>query len=239
MQSTPTENCAGLFRQYVDEADATFLSNQNVVDFLNIGWQEMMTIGAEIDSNAGGWTQTENYINVQAVSLDLATVAPAIGNQIMGAAPTAARLYRLMRISRCEAVAPFGVRWYLIPCNSLVVLRNDVNRFMLRGTELLFNGTVDNIKIEYIGTTLGAPFTLANIATGGGVYIDEISCWFWDLIVLLACKHYMIKDFAGNPILVSQLDIRTKELKEYLSTGRSFAAEQQVIPADEQTYVGY
>lgn len=238
MQSTPTDNCAGLFRQYVDEADATFLSDQNVVDFLNLGWQELMTLSAELDSNAAGWTKTENYININADSLDLSNVIPAVGNTIMGGAPAADRLYRLMRVSRCEATAPNAVRFYLIPSRSLVVMRNDVNRFMLHGTQLLFNTIVDHIKVEYIGHA-GSPFTIGNIVAGAGVYIDEISCWFWDLIVLLACKHYMIKDFAGNPILVKQMDARTRELKDYLSTGRSFAADSNVIPADEATYVGY
>ena len=49
----------------------------------------------------------------------------------------------------------------------------------------------------------------------------------------------MIKDFATNPVLVGQMEMRVKALNEYLSTGRSFSANNGVIGTDELTYLGY
>lgn len=233
-----TYEVAELFKQYVDDADATFMSNDDAVMFLNQGYREFYSMVAENDSNF--YVARAVYVNVNSKTLNLATVAATlpIGAFIAGAGVTATtkRLYRLMRVSACETNG--DVRYYLNPCRSLVELRNDTNRYMLRGNELLFSEVRDNALLEYVGIE-DSKFTLANISTSaGGIFIDDL-VQFHDLISLLACKHYMIKDFASNNVLVEQLQIRMRAIQEYLSTGRSFSAQNMVIATDELTYLGY
>jgi len=232
-----TYEVAQLFKQYVDDADVTFMSDADAVLFLNRGYDEFFSQVAENDSNF--YVADAFYLNVNAKEIDLAVIpatTPA-GSLIMGpnVATTDKRLYRLMRVSQAEQTGQ--VRYYLQPCRSLVEMRNDVNRYMLRGNKLLFSDTMNHILLEYVAK-FDNLFDTVNITLAGAAFIDDL-VQFHDLIALLACKHYMIKDFATNPVLVGQLEMRTKALNEYLSTGRSFSANNGVIGTDELTYLGY
>ena len=80
--------------------------------------------------------------------------------------------------------------------------------------------------------------SIGNVISDAGSFIDDL-VMFHDLIALLACKHYMIKDFATNPVLIGQMEMRIKALNEYLSTGRNFSGNNGVIGSDELTYLGY
>lgn len=229
-----TAEIAELFNQYVDDADQTFMDDATRANFLNIAYREMAYKICEADSNI--YTRSENYVNINGDTLSLSATPIPVGNKIMGATPDEFRLYRLMRVSRSEANG--DVRYYLQSSNSLVEMRNDVNRYMLRGTDLLFSETQDNILVEYVGFNT-APFTTGNIAAGAGAFLDEIAAYFGDLIALLACKHYQIKDFAANPVLMAQLADRKRELEGYLMTGKNWNATNNVVGTDELTYLGY
>lgn len=227
-----TEQVAELFQQYVDDADQTFMDDATKVNFLNLAYREIAYKICEADSNI--FAQSEVYVNISDDELDLATTFT--GNKIMGSNLDAVRLYRLMRVSRSETNG--DPRYYLQSSNSLVEMRNDVNRYMLRGTKLLFSEQQDNVLLEYVGFQ-ESPFTVGNTAAGAGVFIDDIAAYFGDLIALLACKHYQIKDFAANPVLVSQLNQRQNDLESYLMTGKNWNASNNVVATDELTYLGY
>jgi len=229
-----TDQVAELFTQYVDDSDQTFMDDATKVNFLNIAYRELAYKICEADSNI--FTQAQVYININDDELDLAAVPIPVGNKIMGANPDTFRLYRLMRVSRCETNG--DPRYYLYAARSVVELRNDVNRYMLRGSKLLFSEQADNVLIEYVGFDQ-SPFNAVNIVAGGGAFLDEVTEYFGDLIALLACKHYQIKDFAANPILMNQLSQRQQEMEAYLMTGKQFAASSQVIGTDELDYLGY
>ena len=227
-----TDAISQLFIQYVDDADQTFMDDATKVSFLNLAYRELAYKISESDSNL--YARSETYININDDELDLATTFT--GNKIMGATPDTFRLYRLMRVSRCETNG--DVRYYLQPSNSLPEMRNDVNRYMLRGTKLLFSEQADNVLVEYVGFEEN-PFTVGNTATGAGIFLDEISAYFGDLLALIACKHYQIKDFAANPILMGQLQSRLQELDSYLMAGRNWGGSNNVVGADELTFLGY
>ena len=227
-----TDAISQLFIQYVDDADQTFMDDATKVSFLNLAYRELAYRISESDSNL--YAQSQTYININDDELDLATTV--LGNKIMGSNLDAERLYRLMRVSRCETNG--DVRFYLQPSNSLPEMRNDVNRYMLRGTKLLFSEQADNILVEYVGF-LENPFTIGNTATGAGVFLDEVAAFFGDLLALIACKHYQIKDFAANPILMGQLQSRLQELDSYLMAGRNWGGSNNVVGSDELTYLGY
>jgi hypothetical protein len=227
-----TDAIAELFTQYVDDSDQTFMDDATKVNFLNIAYRELAYQICEADSNI--YAQQETYININDDELDLATTV--LGNKIMGPNLDTTRLYRLMRVSRSETNG--DVRYYLQSCNSIVEVRNDVNRYMLKGTKLLFSEQQDNILVEYVGF-LTDPFTVGNIISGAGVFLDDVCSYFGDLIALLAAKHYQIKDFAQNPILMGQLNTRQNDLESYLMTGKNWNSSNQVVGTDELTYLGY
>lgn len=229
-----TAEVAELFNQYVDDADQTFMDDATRANFLNIAYREMAYKIAEADSNI--YVKSEIYQNINSDTLSLSATPIPVGNKIMGAAPDTTRLYRLMRVSRCETNG--DVRYYLQSSNSLVEMRNDVNRYMLRGTDLLFSEQQDNVLLEYVGFST-SPFNTVNIVTGAGVFIDEVAEYFGDLLALLAAKHYQIKDFAANPVLMAQLETRQRELESYLMTGKNWNATNNVVGTDELTYLGY
>lgn len=227
-----TDAIAELFTQYVDDSDQTFMDDATKVNFLNIAYRELAYQICEADSNI--YAQQETYININDDEIDLATTV--LGNKIMGPNIDTTRLYRLMRVSRSETNG--DVRYYLQSCNSIVEVRNDVNRYMLKGSKLLFSEQQDNILVEYVGF-LTDPFTTVNIASGAGVFLDDVCSYFGDLIALLAAKHYQIKDFAQNPILMGQLSTRQNDLESYLMTGKNWNSSNQVVGTDELTYLGY
>lgn len=229
-----TDAIAELFTQYVDDSDQTFMDDATKVNFLNIAYRELAYQICEADSNI--YAQQQVYININDDELDLAAVPIPVGNKIMGPNPDTVRLYRLMRVSRSETNG--DVRYYLQSCNSIVEVRNDVNRYMLKGTKLLFSEQQDNILVEYVGF-LTSPFDALNIVAGGGVFLDDVCSYFGDLIALLAAKHYQIKDFAQNPILMGQLSTRQNDLESYLMTGKNWNSSNQVVGTDELTYLGY
>jgi len=224
-----TYEISELFKAYVDDADTTFMSAGDAVSFLNFGYREFVSIVAEMDSNI--YTKTEEYIGVNAKVLNLATTV--LGDKVLGANPDTFRMYRLMRVSKSDGSG--NVKYYVEPSRSLVSLRNGVNLYMLRGTELLFSEEIDNVLIDYVGFD-DEPFTTGNTAnSGAGVFIDDLT-QFHDLISLLACKHYQIKDFSANPVLMKQLEERKRAMSDFLITGRSFGAQNMVVGSDETTF---
>ena len=78
-----TFEVAELFKQYVDDSDQTFMSPDNAVTFLNIGYREFVSQVAEEDSNF--YATQELYTAVNDDELDLATTLT--GNTIMSATP--------------------------------------------------------------------------------------------------------------------------------------------------------
>ena len=106
---------------------------------------------------------------------------------------------------------------------------------MLEGTKLLFSGdTNDLLNIEYVPEAPNV-FTPANIISGAGAEIDNLSDYH-DLIALLAYRQYAIKDFQQNPVIEIQMAERKAELTEYLQEGRAFNARSTVVAVDELDY---
>jgi hypothetical protein len=232
-----TEEIANLFVQYTDEADQTFMSQTDVVTFLNLAYNQFRSIVSEQD----------NYFYANIVTLPPVTATQqydlALGTnpvRILGnpATLTNPKMYRLIRIGLDNGQGIGLSTYYLMPARSSVDVNGDINRYMLRGSVLFFSSlTPLSVNIEYLPypSTL---FTTANILTGAGVFLDDLDA-FHDIIALLAYRHYAIKDFASNPVLEGQLQDRVSDLKEYLSSGRSFTARSFVVNSDEKDYLSY
>jgi hypothetical protein len=230
-----TEEIASLFVQYTDEADQTFLTSADTVNFLNLAYNQFRSIVSEEDNYFYA-----NIVNIPAIpatqQYDLALAANPV--RILGATPNFPKMYRLLRIGLDNGQNIGLSTYYLMPSRSSVDVNGDVNRYMLRGSVLFFSSlTPQSVNIEYLPypSTL---FTTANITAGGGVFLDDLD-GFHDIISLLAYRHYAIKDFATNPVLEQQLQDRVSNLREYLSSGRSFTARSFVVSSDEKDYLSY
>ena len=71
-----TYEVAELFKQYVDDADATFMSQDDAVIFLNRGYNEFFSMVAENDSDF--YVANAVYNNVNTKALNLATTPASL-----------------------------------------------------------------------------------------------------------------------------------------------------------------
>ena len=232
-----TDAVASLFRQYCDESDTTFLTDANVVTFLNIGYNQFRQLVNEQDDH---YYMIRTFISIPgapASSCDLSATAPPLMGQT---AADDARIERIVRVGLAQdgvGTTDRDIRYYLQAARSIIEIQNGINRYFLQGTILRFTGEYNRIVMEYVPFG-GNKFTAGNIVGGGGQYIDELA-GYHDLIALVAYQQYAIKDFAANPVLQAQLATRQQQLVDYLQTGRNWAARNQVITTDELDYLGY
>ena len=231
-----TSDIASLFRNYTDESDTTFLSDANVVTYLNIGYSQFRQFVLEQDNHYFMIRQFMDVPGAPASSCDLTGTVPILlGNN----AVSGTRLYRLVRCAIAESGAGTtdrDIRYYLQPARSLLEIERGVNRYMLEGSILRFSGSFERIALEYIPDVDGL-FAAGNI-TGVGDFIDDLA-GFHDIIALLAYQQYAITDFANNPVLMQQLGMRQNQLGDYLQTGRSWGARNRVIATDELESLGW
>ena len=232
-----TDAIASLFRNYTDESDTTFLSDANVVTYLNIGYEQFRQYVLEQDNH---YYMIRRFIDVPGAPASSCDLTNAGTGPLLGAnAVSGVRLYRLVRCALAEpgvGITDRDVRYYLEPARSLLEIQNGLNRYMLEGTILRFTGQFERIALEYI-PDVSDIFTIVN-TTGAGAFIDDLA-GFHDIIALLAYQQYAITDFANNPVLVQQLLQRQKQLGDYLQTGRSWGARNRVISTDELEYLGW
>lgn len=226
-----TNEVAQLYRAYTDESDATFLSDADVVTFLNVAYKQFRQIVQNQD-NFYFATRVQINLNNQ-VSYNLSSAGPEPVT-ILGPAPSDPKMTRLLRVGTDDGSGNLTTSIYLRPARSTVELTNDIMRYMLEDTILRFSGVTDQlINIEYVPEAPNV-FTIAN-TTGAGDNIDNLTDYH-DLIALLAYRHYAIKDFNNNPVVELQMAERKQELINYLQEGRSFNARSTVIAVDEMDY---
>ena len=227
-----TDEVASLFRAYTDESDATFLSDADVVTFLNIAYKQFRQLVQRQDNFYFATRVQINPNNQRSYDLSSNGAEPVT---ILGPAPTNAKMTRLLRVGTDDGSGNETSSIYLRPARSTVELTNDILRYMLEGTKLLFSGdTNDLLNIEYVPEAPNV-FTPANIISGAGAEIDNLSDYH-DLIALLAYRQYAIKDFQQNPVIEIQMAERKAELTEYLQEGRAFNARSTVVAVDELDY---
>lgn len=253
-----TLEVADLFRNYCDESDATFMDNQQIATYLNLGYEQFRKIVTEQDNNY--------YYNIAQIvpigqTYDLADSANPV--RILGRFPTDLPMYRLLRVGYANGASYSSgtivnyAPLYLKPGRTTVDVTNGINMYMYINNNLLFSNNMvqSPIIIEYIpkalvdigpapvppnpiGTRIFEPyFTVASITNPANArFIDDLS-EFHDIIALLAYRQYAIKDFATNPVLEAHRTERIEDLKDFFASGFSWAARTFVIGTDEDDYI--
>tara|TARA_R110002012_G_scaffold303595_1_gene505431 strand:- start:3754 stop:4452 length:699 start_codon:yes stop_codon:yes gene_type:complete len=227
-----TNEVAVLFRAYTDESDATFLSDADVATFLNIAYKQFRQLVQRQD-NFYFATRVQITLSNKRVYDLSSTGAEAV--TVLGPSPSAEKMTRLLRVGTDDSSGNLTSGVYLRACRSTVEVTNSIFSYMLEGSKLYFSGDSNQkYNLEYVPE---APtvFTTANIQTGAGAVIDNLSDYH-DLIALLAYRQYAIKDFQQNPVVEIQLAERRAEITEYLQEGRAFNARSSVISVDEADF---
>jgi len=221
------ENVADYFRKIIDDSDTTFVSNTDVAQWLEIGYEEFVQAVSDIDPNFFLVTQEYTLSNVD--ELDLAAVAsPIMGASVASPQRQLAQIIRIVQLDGSSNVKNVYTPVYsyeqLITPGVLYPAR-----FMLQNTLLKFSGTINaTIRIEYIPIQ---NIDWSQISTGDNEYIDEL-LQFHDLIALFAAKSYFMVDAAENDATLRQIKTRLQHLNDFVERGRLRNANRYVLSED-------
>ena len=210
---TPAE-VKSLFRAYIDEPDATFVTDADLNTYLAAGYNEfrLRVNNYDPDFYALQVLITPNNANFY----DLAD--PANPVVLLGAGAIAAAMVRLNSVRSTDA-AGTERGFILAAVNGLRALDANHQSWALIGTRLTFSErTSGTYQISYV------PVSTVNWTTS--TFIDSLSP-FHDLIALYAYKQYAIRDNAINQAWQYQLGIRESDFKNYLS-GFNYESNQYV-----------
>jgi len=193
-----------LFRAYCDEPDETFLSDANVVSYLQRGYDEFRRRITALSPYAFA---IDVDIAISGTVYDLA--APTNPVILLGASVPVGvqRLVDLVAIRQQNTSAPFLGSQYKGGA-SVKAIMNAFRSYTLVGTKLVFSESVDNtLVITYVPES--------NINWTTGTFIDDMT-QFHDMIALFAVQQYQIRDAAFNQPLMIQLKQRVQDLDGYV-----------------------
>ena len=144
---------------------------------------------------------------------------PAGGVTLLGPNATE-RLYRIYRVS--VANADGTVASYIPAFADPKIFSNLkfawVNGWTLTGTKILLSsGMSGNINIDYV--PMGS-VDWTKFAPTDNEFIDDLTP-FHSIIPLLAAQYYQVADGSSNNILDRQLQMRLKQLDQYLAQERT------------------
>ena len=201
------------FRTYIDEPDQTFVPDSLVESMLNLGYIEFRRKVTNIDPNI--YARTIDVAAPGSTQVDLTALpAPILGS-------TAAVQNRLISLLSVYIVDQTNDLPSLVfnSVQSLEALQSTGDAVFFTSNILMFNYVVQRpLKIAYV------PGHNVQFQAGAGVqFIDDLDA-FHDMIALYAYKQYAIADAATSEQIVGQLQIRERELIDYLSNRNTAGA---------------
>jgi len=252
-----TQNVATLFRTYCDEPDESFLSTADVALYCKIGYDQFLAFIDEVNPYVRLRGTPVILANARTYDLGQGeSVATAAGTpSILGPNPNVQnnggnfdelpRMTRLIEIySMVGPANPTPVTTYNVVNNLNAVHPNGKqNVVQWSGNQLTF-ATNQNLTLmvlynyeQDIGLTLNNPIGVpvgqpgqSWLTLAGGIInsvIDDNMQQWHDMIPLFAYAQYAIADAATSAQIVSRLNERKVELRDYLMQ-RSFGAVHHV-----------
>ena len=207
--------CMAQLRRYIDEDDATFVTDADLSTWLEMGYNEFREIVCE--------TAPELYMTQTTITLassnDYDLANPPGGAPALLGPNAVARLHRLYRVavSTSTATPDVYIRAYANPALFANEPFNWKDGYTLVGTILKFSSrTTGNVRLEYV-TDSTVDWTLYGPADTE--FIDNLTP-FHSMIAMMAARYYQIADAAANAVLNQQLEARGKRLLSYLSQER-------------------
>lgn len=203
----------GVFRTYIDEPDQTFVPDTLVNSMLHIGYLEFRRKVASIDPNI--YATTIDIAAPNSSQVDLS----ALPTPILGAtAAPGDRLHSLVSLW-IEDTANSVPAMVFNAAPSLEAVQSTADGYLFSGATITFNRQITRaLKLTYVPGH-DVQFT----AAAGAAFVDDLDA-FHDMISLYAYKQYSIADAATNQQVIGQLQIRERELVDYLSNRNTAGA---------------
>tara|TARA_Y100000004_G_scaffold178408_1_gene220977 strand:+ start:301 stop:984 length:684 start_codon:yes stop_codon:yes gene_type:complete len=204
------------FRTYIDEPDQTFVPDSLVENMLNLAYIEFRRKVTNIDPNI--YARTVDIAAPGATQVDLTTV-PLAAAPLLG--PNAQPEDRLISLLSVYIVDQTNNLPSLVfnSVQSLEALQSTGDAVFFTNNILMFNYVIQRpLKIAYV------PGHNVQFQAGiAGQFIDDLDA-FHDMIALYAYKQYAIADAATSEQIMMQLQVRERELIDYLSNRNTAGA---------------
>lgn len=234
------QQIAKLFRQFVDEPNKTFLTDDDVRLYLSIGYDQFREMASQIDPK----TFAEKLADLPLTNQNLVdlTVSPIVAggsSSILGA--TAFTNGRGML--RITDVVQTGVLGDLTTLSQVLRGAGSYNdlfvpdllaapSYYLQGNLLYFSGVVGG-NYTIMGVKQQPLALWSNLSSSAPP--DDLVLYH-DLIALLAYRNYAIRDGALQQPTEAQLLKRTTEFMEYIQFGRQVRGNNRVLVEDHDVY---
>jgi len=223
---TPAET-ATMFRSYMDEADSTFVTDDQVNLYLKQAYNDFRLAVCNVDPYIFA---TEHVFTGTGPRIDLTVASGNPAVTLCGPTATAGqKLERILRVARINDTANNIVLRYLCAAPSEKTIPFD--GYVLNNTTLILGGSYTQaFRIEYV------PFhNVTFVGAGLSTYLDELD-GFHDMIPLYAYLRYAVRDAADLPQVNSELARKIRDLETYLEQGRSHEGSQYIDYYDNWSY---
>jgi len=235
------QQIARLFRQFVDEPNKTFLTDDDVKLYLQIAYDQFREIATEIDPKTFAEKLADVPLGNQ-TQIDL-TQSPIVAggtNSILG--NTAYASGRVMlRITDVVQTSTLGDLSTLTQILRAAGSYNDLYvpdllaapTYYLQGNIMFFGeGMAGNYTI--LGVKQQDPALWSNLSATTPP--DTTAINYHDLIALIAYRNYAVRDGALSQAAETQLAQRKAEFMEYIQFGRQMRANNRVLVEDHDVY---
>ena len=200
----------GLFKQFANESDTTFLTTADIGTYLGQGYREFRELVTELSPEI--YQQSQVYTLSGVDELDLATSTPPLLNPAVTPLMT-----NLLHVALTSDAAGTVVQAYLDggPSQS----NAPIFGYSLEGTTLRFGRTMS----AYLRLDFVADPTIQWDSGGGGYVaatIPDVLVAYHPLIALYGYRYYAIRDGMIPQELLLQTGALERSLRGYLSSGR-------------------
>ncbi len=211
-------NVTQLYNQlnrFIDESDETYVTSSDREQWLEMAYNEFRSHVI--------MTAPEIYMKDATITLDNSLVYdfanPPVGGLTLLGPNATERLYRIYRVSIPNDDGT--VNRYLPAFSDPKVFTNVKFAFgtgwTITGSKLVLSGPAQGtLRLDYI------PMGSVNWAAHGPAdneFVDDLTP-FHSIIALLAAQYYQVGDAAANAVLDRQLQVRMKQLDQYLTQER-------------------
>lgn len=232
---------ARLFRQFVDEPNKTFLTDDDVRLYLQIAYDQFREIATQIDPKSYAEPLANLPItNQNVVDLTLTPIVPGGTDAILGQTAwiNGDGMLHLTDILQTATLGDIG--------NITQILRaagsyNDLfvpdllaaPSYYLQNNSIYFSGILSGGNYTIMGVKQQDPNLWANLAAT--TQVDNFVLYH-DLIALLAYRNYAVRDGTLAQAAEAQLQKRTAEFMEFIQFGRQMRANNRVLVEDHDVY---
>ena len=232
---------AKLFRQFVDEPNKTFLTDDDVRLYLQIAYDQFREMASQIDPKTFAETLANLPLTGQTNAVDLTASPIVVGgsNSILGqnAWLNGRGLLHITDVVQTSTLGDLTTITQILRAagsysDLFVPDLLSASTYYLQNNTLFFS---DNLQGNYtiLGVKQQDPTLWSNLLVAT---TPDNLVLYHDLIPLLAYRNYAVRDGALQQASEAQLQKRTNEFMEYIQFGRQMRANNRVLVEDHDVY---